>query len=68
MIAKGTYSPQFKAEAALNLVKKKSVGKLAAQYEVHYTLLHKWRRKFPPGIPGSLGIPGRRGGMTRMPS
>ena len=52
MIAKRTFSPQFKAKAALELVKEeKSVGELAALYEVHYTLLHKWRRELLEGLP-----------------
>jgi len=52
MIAKDASSPQFKAKAALELVKEeKSVGELAALYEVHYTLLHKWRRELLEGLP-----------------
>lgn len=52
MIAKRTFSPQFKARAALELVKEeKSVSELAARYEVHSTLLHKWRREMLEGLP-----------------
>ena len=62
MIAKKTYSPQFKAKAALDLIKEeKSVGELAAQYEVHYTLLHKRRRELLEGIPRIFEDPRKKG-------
>ena len=62
MIAKKTYCPQFKAKAALDLIKEeKSVGELVAQYEVHYTLLHKWRRELLEGIPRIFEDPRKKG-------
>ena len=60
------YTPQFKAKAALDLIKdEKSVGELAAQYEVHYTLLHKWRRELLEGIPRIFEDPRKKGGDDR---
>jgi transposase len=43
---KKQYSPQFKAKVALEAVRgEKTVPELAAQYEIHPTVINKWKRK-----------------------
>ncbi len=43
---KKQYSPQFKAKVALEAVRgEKTVPELAAQYQIHPTVINKWKRK-----------------------
>jgi transposase len=43
---KKQYSPQFKDKVALEAVRgEKTVSELAAQYEIHPTVINKWKRK-----------------------
>jgi transposase len=43
---KKQYSPQFKAKVALEAVRgEKTVPELAAQYQIHPTVVNKWKRK-----------------------
>ncbi len=45
-------SPQFKSQVALEALKnQKTVNELAAQYEVHQTLISKWKKQLQDGLP-----------------
>lgn len=45
-------SPQFKAQVALEAAKnQKTVNEIAAQYEVHQTLIGKWKKQLVEGLP-----------------
>lgn len=43
---KKQYSPQFKAKIALEAIRgEKTVPELASQYQIHPTVINKWKRK-----------------------
>lgn len=43
---KKQYSPQFKAKIALEAIRgEKTVAELASQYQIHPTVINKWKRK-----------------------
>ena len=45
-------SAQFKSQVALEALKnQKTVNELAAQYEVHQTLIGKWKKQLQDGLP-----------------
>ena len=44
------YSPEFKAKVALAALKnEKTVAELAAQYEIHPTMINTWKRNLLNG-------------------
>ena len=43
---KKQYSPQFKAKVSLEAIRgEKTVAELASQYQIHPTVINKWKRK-----------------------
>lgn len=47
-----SYPPNFKARVVLELLREeKSVSKLASEYGVHPTQLHRWRKQVIEGLP-----------------
>lgn len=59
--ARKSYSPEFKAQAILELLKEqKSLSGLASVYEVHPTLLTKWRKEALANLPKIFEDPRRK--------
>jgi putative transposase len=55
-----THSAAFKAQVALAALKgDKTVNELAAQFEVHPTLLHGWKKQLLQGAEGAFGDPAK---------
>jgi transposase-like protein len=49
---KKSYSAQFKAKVALELVKEqKTLNEVASEYNVHPNMITKWRRQLLDGLP-----------------
>jgi transposase-like protein len=47
------YTAEFKAKVVKEMLKEeKTVGQLAAEYEVHTNLLYRWRDQVLAGLPG----------------
>ena len=45
-------SPQFKSQVALEAIKnQKTVNELAGEYEIHPTLIGKWKKQLQDGLP-----------------
>jgi len=52
---KRTYSSEFKAKAVLELLREEdTIGQISSKYEVHPTLLNKWRKAVIEGLPELL--------------
>ena len=52
---KRTYSSEFKAKAVLELLREEdTIGQISSKYEVHPTLLNKWRKAVMEGLPELL--------------
>lgn len=49
---KKSYSAQFKAKVALELVKEhRTLNEIASEYDVHPNMITKWRRQLLEGLP-----------------
>ncbi len=49
---KKTYSPSFKAQVVLELLREeKGIAQISSEYGVHPTQLHKWKRQAIEGLP-----------------
>ena len=47
------YTAAFKAKVVMEMLKEeKTVGQLAAEYEVHSNMLYRWRDQVVAGLPG----------------
>ena len=47
------YTADFKAKVAKEMLREeKTVGQLAAEYEVHSNMLYRWREQMLAGLPG----------------
>lgn len=47
------YSAQFKAKVALEALRgEKTIAEIAAQYEIHPTMIHNWKRQLLDGASG----------------
>ena len=47
------YSADFKAKVVKEMLREeKTVGQLAAEYEVHSNMLYRWREQMLAGLPG----------------
>lgn len=47
MSTRKRYTPEFKTQVALELLKEeKTVSEIASKYAVHSSLLHRWRKEF----------------------
>lgn len=47
------YTADFKAKVVKEMLKEeKTVGQLAAEYEVHSNMLYRWREQMLAGLPG----------------
>lgn len=47
------YSAQFKAKVALEALRgEKTIAEIAAQYEIHPTMIHNWKRQLLEGANG----------------
>ena len=47
------YTAEFKAKVVKEMLKEeKTVGQLAAEYEVHSNMLYRWREQALAGLPG----------------
>lgn len=47
------YSAQFKAKVALEALRgEKTIAEIAAQYEIHPTMIHNWKRQLLDGANG----------------
>ena len=47
------YTADFKAKVVKEMLKEeKTIGQLAAEYEVHSNLLYRWREQMVAGLPG----------------
>jgi transposase len=47
------YTTAFKAKVVMEMLKEeKTVGQLAAEYEVHSNMLYRWREQVVAGLPG----------------
>ena|SRR5215467_4857597 len=47
------YSAEFKAKVVQEMLKEeKTVGQLAAEFEVHSNMLYRWREQALAGLPG----------------
>ena len=45
-------SPQFKSQVALEAIKnQKTVNEFAGEYEIHPTLIGKWKKQLQDGLP-----------------
>jgi len=52
---KKKYAPEFKAKAVLELLREEqTVAQLSSKYEVHQSLLNKWRNAVLDGLPTLL--------------
>ena len=55
LIMKKTYSPEFKAQVVLELLREElTIGQISSKYEVHQTQLNKWRKAVVDGMPELL--------------
>ena len=49
------YTAAFKAKVVMEMLKEeKTVGQLAAEYEVHSNMLYRWRDQVVAGEPASV--------------
>jgi transposase-like protein len=47
------HSAEFKAKVVKEMLREeKTIGQLAAQYEVHSNILYRWREQALAGLPG----------------
>lgn len=47
------YTADFKAKVVKEMLKEeKTIGQLAAEYEVHSNMLYRWREQMLAGLPG----------------
>ena len=52
---KKTYSGKFKAKVALDVIREQdTVAELSSKYEVHRSLLTKWKKETIEALPGIL--------------
>lgn len=50
------YTAEFKAKVLMEMLKEeKTVGQLAAEFEVQINMLYRWREQALAGLPGLLG-------------
>jgi transposase len=61
MAKRTNYSASFKAKVALEALRgERTLSELAAKYEIHPTLITKWKRQAVEGLPEIFCVGGRR--------
>jgi transposase len=61
MAKRTIYSASFKAKVALEALRQeRTLSELAAKYEIHPTLITKWKRQAVESLPEIFSVGGRR--------